>query len=666
MYDVYYKRNNQKKIILIIVGIIAVVIVGVIAFMLLSGDDSKKVLEDYYAKVEQGKYKQLYEMLDDESKKNYSQDEFIERNENIYEGIEAKNISIEITDSEDGKLKYHVNMDTLAGKSEFDNETVISDGKISWDDSFIYPTLKKDYKIRVRQDEATRGNINDRNGNMLAGEGEAYSVGLVPGKLNGENDYEKIGQLLGLTKESIQKTMNASWIKDDSFVPLKTITKNDETLKNNLLTVPGVKLSTTIVRTYPYGEVTSHLTGYMQRVNADDLKKHKGEGYSETSYIGRSGIEAAYEKELKGTDGVEIYVANSDGDEISSIASQEREDGKNINLTIDINLQNELYNAYQQDKSASVAMNPNTGEILALVSTPSFNSNDFILGMSTEKWDELNNNEMKPLNNRFKATFVPGSSMKPITGAIGLDTDSLDKDKDFNAEMKWQKDSSWGSYYVTTLHAPKPNNLKNALIYSDNVYFAKAALEIGKDNLESGYKKLKIGEKIPFELSLNKSQYTSDKFNDEIQIADSGYGQGQILMNPVQMASIYSAFVNNGDIMTPYIVQDTDSKIWIENAFSETTAKEICEDLKGVINDPNGTAYAMNSSKYQLAGKTGTGEIKASQDDTTGTEIGWFTVMTVDSDNPILITSMVEDVKNRGGSGYVVNHTKQLLDNYLK
>ena len=311
-------------------------------------------------------------------------------------------------------------------------------------------------------------------------------------------------------------------------------------------------------------------------------------------------------------------------------------------------------------------MNPNTGEILALVSTPSFNSNDFILGMSTEKWDELNNNEMKPLNNRFKATFVPGSSMKPITGAIGLDTDSLDKDKDFNAEMKWQKDSSWGSYYVTTLHAPKPNNLKNAFIYSDNVYFAKAALEIGKDNLESGYKKLKIGEKIPFELSLNKSQYTSDKFNDEIQIADSGYGQGQILMNPVQMASIYSAFVNNGDIMTPYIVQDTDSKIWIENAFSETTAKEICEDLKGVINDPNGTAYAMNSSKYQLAGKTGTGEIKASQDDTTGTEIGWFTVMTVDSDNPILITSMVEDVKNRGGSGYVVNHTKQLLDNYLK
>ena len=114
--------------------------------------------------------------------------------------------------------------------------------------------------------------------------------------------------------------------------------------------------------------------------------------------------------------------------------------------------------------------------------------------------------------------------------------------------MKWQKDSSWGDYYVTTLHAPNPNNLKNALIYSDNVYFAKAALEIGKDNLEKGYQSLKIGEDIPFELALTKSQYTSDSFDKDIQIADSGYGQGQILMNPVQMASVYGAFVNEGKI----------------------------------------------------------------------------------------------------------------------
>ena len=255
--------------------------------------------------------------------------------------------------------------------------------------------------------------------------------------------------------------------------------------------------------------------------------------------------------------------------------------------------------------------------------------------------------------------------MKPITAAIGLNTKSLDSSKDFGAAMKWQKDSSWGSYYVTTLHAPQPNNLKNALVYSDNVYFAKAALTIGKDNLEKGYKSLKIGEEIPFELSLNKSQYTSGDFKDEIQIADSGYGQGQILMNPVQMTSIYSAFVNDGKMMKPHILKSTESQVWSE-AFSKNVADEIKNDLVGVINDSHGTGHSFYHSGMTLAGKTGTGEIKSSQDDNSGTEIGWFTVMTTDSSTPIVISTMVEDVKGRGGSGYVVDHMKVPFDQYVK
>ena len=605
-------------------------------------------------------------MIDESSQKKYPKDTFVERNKNIYDGMEVSDIQIEVTEKTKDEIAYHVTMKTLAGEANFENTTAIKDNKIVWDDSFIYPALQQDYKVRITDQEADRGQILDRNGTVLAGQGEAYSVGLVRGKLNGENDYEKLGELLGLSKESIQKTMSASWIKDDSFVPLKTISKNDTDLENQLLNIPGVKLSTTEVRSYPYGKITSHVVGYMQKVTAEDLEKHKGEGYSETSYIGRSGIEAAYEKDLKGKDGVKIYIVDETGEEVSIIANQEKQDGKDITLTIDIGLQRDLYNAYQNDKSASVAMNPKTGEVLALVSTPTFDSNDFILGMSTDQWNQLNNDEKNPLLNRFKSTVVPGSSMKAISAGIGLGTKSLDKDKDFGAQMKWQKDSSWGDFYVTTLHAPKPNNLKNALIYSDNVYFAKAALEIGAKNLESGYKKLKIGEEIPFELSLNKSQYTSDDFEDDIQVADSGYGQGEILMNPVQLASIYSSFVNDGNIMTPHVVKDTETKVWIKEAFTQETVETIKEGLTGVISDANGTAHSLYNSKYQLAGKTGTGEIKASQDDTTGTEIGWMTVMTTNDSNPVLITTMVEDVKNRGGSGYVVKNIKTPLYNYLE
>ena len=662
---VVYTNRNRKKYIAIGGLVAIVVIVAVVLFFLLSGNNNESTLKNFYAQISEKKYEDMYNSLSSESQKSYDQQTFVERNQNIYEGIEASDFQIEVTDETDNELTYNVKMNTIAGEVTFENKTTIEDGKIVWDDSFIFPDLTQNDRVRVSEDEAIRGQILDRNGKMLAGQGEAYSVGLVRGKLNGENDYDQLAELLGLTKESIQKTMSASWIQDDSFVPLTTIPSTDTQLENQLLQIPGVQLNTVEVRTYPYGEVTSHLTGYMQQVTAEDLEKHQGEGYTETSMIGRSGIEAAYEKQLKGTNGATISIVDENGSTKSTVATQEKQDGQDITLTIDIDLQRDLYNAFDEDQSASVAMNPTNGEVLALVSTPSFDSNDFIYGFSTEEWDDLNNDEDQPLTNRFRATWVPGSTMKAITAAIGLETDSLNASKDFGAEMKWQKDSSWGDYFVTTLHAPNPNNLRNALIYSDNVYFAKAALEIGKDNLEKGYKSLMIGEDIPFELALTKSQYTSDSFDDEILIADSGYGQGQILMNPVQMTSIYSSFMNDGKMMTPHVVKSTETSVWAE-PFSKETTDEIKSDLIQVVEDNNGTAHALNNSQYQLAAKTGTGEIKDSQDDTTGTELGWLSVASTDSSKPIVITTMVEDVKGRGGSNYVVNGVKQPLMSYLQ
>lgn len=662
---VVYTNRNRKKYIAIGGLVAIVVIVAVVLFFLLSGNNNESTLKNFYTQISEKKYEDMYNSLSSESQKSYDQQTFVERNQNIYEGIEASDFQIEVTDETDNELTYNVKMNTIAGEVTFENKTTIEDGKIVWDDSFIFPDLTQNDRVRVSEDEAIRGQILDRNGKMLAGQGEAYSVGLVRGKLNGENDYDQLAELLGLTKESIQKTMSASWIQDDSFVPLTTIPSTDTQLENQLLQIPGVQLNTVEVRTYPYGEVTSHLTGYMQQVTAEDLEKHQGEGYTETSMIGRSGIEAAYEKQLKGTNGATISIVDENGSTKSTVATQEKQDGQDITLTIDIDLQRDLYNAFDEDQSASVAMNPTNGEVLALVSTPSFDSNDFIYGFSTEEWDDLNNDEDQPLTNRFRATWVPGSTMKSITAAIGLETDSLDASKDFGAEMKWQKDSSWGDYFVTTLHAPNPNNLRNALIYSDNVYFAKAALEIGKDNLEKGYKSLMIGEDIPFELALTKSQYTSDSFDDEILIADSGYGQGQILMNPVQMTSIYSSFMNDGKMMTPHVVKSTETSVWAE-PFSKETTDEIKSDLIQVVEDNNGTAHALNNSQYQLAAKTGTGEIKDSQDDTTGTELGWLSVASTDSSKPIVITTMVEDVKGRGGSNYVINGVKQPLMSYLQ
>jgi len=430
-------------------------------------------------------------------------------------------------------------------------------------------------------------------------------------------------------------------------------------------------ISDTEVRSYPLKDAAAHLVGYVQNVTAEDLEKHAGEGYTASRVIGRSGAEGLFEKELKGQNGCRIYIVDSDGNEKEELACRIVENGKDIKLTIDSELQKALYEQFQSDKSCSVAMNPYTGEVLALVSTPSYDNNDFIMGLSSEKWAALNEDENKPMYNRFRQVWCPGSTFKPITAAIGLKSGAVDPNEDYgNVGLSWQKDASWGSYHVTTLHAYNPVVLENAIIYSDNIYFAKAALKIGAEEMKDSLLRLGFQEELPFEIVMAKSQYSNtENIETEIQLADSGYGQGQILINPLHMACIYTAFCNEGNVIKPHLLysQETETEYWIPNAFSLEHTNIVLEGLKKVVNDSHGTGYAAHREDILLAGKTGTAEIKVSKEDTSGTELGWFAIFTAErtEKNPILIVNMVEDVKGRGGSGYVVGKDKQVLEGWL-
>lgn len=430
-------------------------------------------------------------------------------------------------------------------------------------------------------------------------------------------------------------------------------------------------ISDTEVRSYPLKDAAAHLVGYVQNVTAEDLEKHAGEGYTASSVIGRSGAEGLFEKELKGQNGCRIYIVDSDGNEKEELICRIVENGKDIKLTIDSELQKALYEQFQSDKSCSVAMNPYTGEVLALVSTPSYDNNDFIMGLSSEKWAALNEDENKLMYNRFRQVWCPGSAFKPITAAIGLKSGAVDPNEDYgNVGLSWQKDASWGSYHVTTLHAYNPVVLENAIIYSDNIYFAKAALKIGAEEMKDSLLRLGFQEELPFEIVMAKSQYSNtENIETEIQLADSGYGQGQILINPLHMACIYTAFCNEGNVIKPHLLysQETETEYWIPNAFSLEHTNIVLEGLKKVVNDSHGTGYAAHREDILLAGKTGTAEIKVSKEDTSGTELGWFAIFTAErtEKNPILIVNMVEDVKGRGGSGYVVGKDKQVLEGWL-
>ena len=658
------------------------------------GNSPEEVLISYMNCISEQKYNEMYEMIDVQNSGNISQEDFVQRNSAIYEGIEVRNMKIQITEYKEAErtVYYESSFDTIAGSVSFDNEAVFTsdkDGyKLVWHDSLIFPELSADDKVRISTTQAERGQILDRNEKVLAGKGTVSSVGIIPGKLEDrDQSIQEIANLLEITKENIEDKLSANWVKDDSFVPIKTVPKVDELnltslapdtemLQENerqqkLLDISGVMISDEEVRSYPLGEVAAHLIGYVQNVTAEDLEKHPGEGYSSNSVIGRSGAESLYETELKGKDGYKIYIVDSEGNEIATITETLKEDGKDIRLTIDSDLQKELYEQFKADRGCSVAMNPYTGEVLALVSTPSYDNNDFILGMSDETWTALNEDENQPLYNRFRQVWCPGSTFKPVIAAIGLKTGTLDPNEDFGNEgLSWQKDSSWGSYEVTTLHEYEPVIMKNALIYSDNIYFAKAALKIGADNLMNSLDEIGFNQEVPFEITMAESQYSNtDRIETEIQLADSGYGQGQILVNPLHLASIYTSFLNEGNIIQPYL-QYSDNpagKIWIKEAFSSETVSQVMEGLTGVVNDPNGTGYAAHRDDILFAGKTGTAELKESQEDTSGTEIGWFAVFTADKnvETPILMISMVENVKGIGGSGYVVSKDKAVLDQYF-
>ena len=698
MRRIQRKGISRKVLIsLILIAAAAAAVTGTLVFFVFqrSGQSPTDVIRDYAKHVQAGEYSEMYEMLSEETKEQVEKETFVNRNKNIYEGVEAADFKIQVLEEEEqghtARADCRISFSSQAGEISFNKtlELVREEGAyhLKWSDDMILPDLDSTDKVRVQTVKAQRGRILDRNGKVLAENGTASSVGLVPGKMSEDprEDIEKLAELLGVSPESINEKLSAGWVKEDSFVPVRNIEKvsqagestDGETsrgreLQEQLLAIDGVLITDTSARTYPYKEAAAHLTGYVQNVTAEDLEEHAGEGYGSDSVIGKSGMEALYEKELKGEDGCTILIQDDAGNTKETIASKSKKDGDDITLTIDMDLQQKLYQEYKEDKSCSVAMNPKTGEVLALVSTPSYDPEDFVLGMSQEQWSALSENEDNPMQNRFRAAWCPGSSFKPVIAGIGVTSGRLDPDQDLGAEgLSWKKDESWGTYSVTTLHAASPAVMKNALVYSDNIYFAKAALQIGEDTLKKEFPRLGFGEEVPFPIIMTKSRFSnSDGFDSEIQLADTGYGQGQVLVNPLHLADIYSAFVNNGNMIEPKLLtsQGKEASWWKEGVFSRDAADRINDALTDVIEDPNGTGHGCYIEGLNLAGKTGTAEIKASKEDTSGTELGWMAVYTTDRDkeDSLLLVTMTEDVKGRGGSGYVAGHTRNVLESYLQ
>ncbi|MDY0408948.1 penicillin-binding transpeptidase domain-containing protein [Virgibacillus soli] len=670
------------------------VLMLLLLFISACSSEDKETLNDRfqsYTKLwENQKFDDMYQMLTSDAKKKYPTEEYIDRYKKIYHDLNISNLKISFQKLDDDELKsirnegeatipFTVKMDSIAGPISFSYKaTFIEQGdddekewSLQWDPGFIFPDLKDGGQIGLDTIEPTRGEILDRNRMPLALNDDVWEIGIVPEKLgdNATNNKKKIASLLNISVESIDKKLNASWVEPDHFIPLKIVPKTDDSLLNQLWSIPGVLGNGVKGRVYPSGKAAAHLVGYVGNVTSEDLEKSKG--YKENDVIGKSGIEKLYEKQLKGEPGAKIYIKkenqdeNDEDDEIV-LADKPVKNGETIQLTIDINIQEKAFNQYDGDAGTAAVMDPKTGETLALVSSPSFDPNEMVYGITQSKWDELQNDPNKPMVNRFAATYAPGSSLKPITSAIGLKNGSIKPNEGIEINgLTWSNGKGWGDYKVRRVSSSsKPVDLTDALVRSDNIYFAMQAVKMGSKAYTSGLKDFGIGEDFNYTYPIKASSISSTgSIDNEVLLANTSYGQGEIELSSLHLASAYTIFLNKGNMIKPtLLLSEEKSQIWKKDLLSSDDISLMQQALRKVVT--NGSAKKAQNAPFEISGKTGTAELKLSAGES-GAENGWFVAYPT-KDQDLLIAMMVEHTEDRGGSSYTVEKVTNLMKSIKK
>lgn len=645
-----------------------------------------KTLEEYVALWEEQNFTEMYKLLTEKTRDQYDTEDYIDRYTKIYQDLEIDkiNITYEEVDYQANAtsiaVPIEVSLDSLAGNIEFSydlqlEQTVVEeDGKektlwlVQWNPGLIFPELADGGKIRIEKTEPERGEILDRNEMPLAINDIAYNIGVVPEKfVNKEGEIQQIANLLHMTPETIEQKIGADWVKPSHFVPLKVLPKTEKETIQNLQSIPSVTMQDTTGRIYPSGEATAHLIGYVGKITDEEMKELDDSSYTEEDFIGKRGLEKIFEKELRGEAGIKVLVEkkNETGDPVyTTIAEKEVIHGQRIKLTIDVNLQELMYQAYEGKlKGTAAALDPNTGEVLALVSSPSFNPTPLTYGVNQGQWENLINDKQQPFVNRFAATFAPGSVLKPVFAAIGLQNGSITHEEKINIEGRTWKKSNWKDYHVTRVStSEQPVDLEDALVRSDNIYFAMKAVEMGNKPMVDGFKKYGFEEKIPFPIPIKQSQVSnSGNLEDEVLRANTSYGQGELEVSILHLALLYSPILNDGHVVQPVLLaSEPKGKYWKENVLEQGDAQKLRSYLRKVVT--NGTASLLKDHKPAISGKTGTAELKLSRG-TIGSENGWFVGYPTEKED-MIIAMLIEEVESLGTSSFVAKKVAHIFKEY--
>ncbi len=503
-----------------------------------------------------------------------------------------------------------------------------------------YAAQAEENRISILPSVPNRGLIVDRNGVVLASNYSAYTLEITPSKINGElqtviNDLALLVNIDAKDRKRFKKLMEES--KNFGSIPLRTRLTDEEVARVTVqrFRFPGVEIQARLFREYPLGEVASHVVGYIGRISQKDAQKidemEDSANYNGTNYIGKEGLEKSYEKLLHGTTGYEEVEVSASGRAVRTLSRVSATPGSNLILSIDIELQKIIEQAFGERRGALVAIEPSTGDVLAYVSKPTFDPNLFVDGIDQQNWDELNNSPDRPLVNRpLTGTYPPGSTYKPFMALAALElgkrtpTNSI-SDPGFYilGNHKFRDDKEGGHGNV---------DMYQSIVQSCDTYYYILANDLGVDAIHDFMKPFHFGELTGIDLEherrglLPSTAWKRKAYKNPTmqkwyagETISLGIGQGYNSFTPLQLAHATAILANNGVIMRPHLVKMIEDPV--TRTRSLTVPREsgriplkqenidiIKQAMVGVTKEGT-SARVFANTEYISAGKTGTAQV---------------------------------------------------------
>lgn len=645
---------------------------------------------DFWAR---GNYQAMYGLLTDEAQRRTGADEFARYYQQLQERVTLRRLSVEITSSLVMGNTAQVGFDKLLVTDKFGTieerqsvNLILVSGQwyIAWHPSMVLAALDYGSSLAVDEMNNTRGVIYDRTGKPLASLGTRVVVGVVPGEIEDEAVLlQTLADVLHEDQEKIRsRYINA--LRADWFMPVGELSaKQAQDQYTRLSSLPGVLLRERPVRFYPEGAVTAHLTGYVGVITPEQLAELRASGYHEDDVVGQTGLEQYFEGQLAGKRGARLIVLGANGETRSVAAERPAQPSQSLYTTIDLGLQRQAMALLEGKRGAIIALDPNTGQVLTLASSPSFDPNAILAGMPAKDWNKLLEDEGRPLVNRATQSELPlGSVFKIVTESAVLGTGLFKPDSPFYCSGTWDGlGPGWVKHcWLRSGHGSL--TLEQGLTASCDVVFyelGKALHEAGRDILPYYAELFRFGARTEIAGVAESSGLVPNPIWKENAVGESWFpgdsvnlaiGQGHLLVTPLQVVDMIAALANGGTIYKPQLLLSLGQPPSLDSRTVEPEAlaslplssehlKSIQTSLLNGCMSPAGTAYyALGDMTIPVAGKTGTAENPG------GEPHAWFAGYAPATNPQLAVVVMIEN----GGEGSKVAAPifRQIVEFYLQ